>query len=270
MHKRRVAQVGLSEEHLAALVERSCEGDRQAWAELWLALAPFVERIAGRWRVTGRLSRCADERSNIVDRVMGELREDGFRRLAELGERLAQRDGSFRPWLWRVAANSAMGYVREHPEYLGPVEGGGSRWVTFSPLPDPDALADKRRELLEAIEAHRMLAHAEETLDAVQLEALCQRMRGDELEEIAEALRLDGEKEAKRLVRSGVERLRARFAVEQRRSTPPGPPSSRRRGQGHDRAAMARAPTSRRGTGGWGTETMRRSGARKKKGGRSG
>jgi hypothetical protein len=71
-----------------------------------------------RWRVNGRLSRCPDGRRDVVLRVMGELREDGFRRLADLGERLACRDGSFRGWLWRVARNAAVSHVREQGNVL--------------------------------------------------------------------------------------------------------------------------------------------------------
>ncbi len=257
MDKHRPERPGLNEEQLACLVSESCAGDGPAWKKLWLALAPSVERVAAHWRVTGRLSRCEDERLNIVDCVMGELRADGFRRLGELGVRLAQRDGSYRGWLGKVAANLAIDYVRDHSEYLGPVEGGGTRWAAFLPL--PEALADEGGDPEEGIEVHRILAHAEETLEGPQLEALCQRMRGDEFEEIAEALDLQSGEEAKRLVRSAVERLRARFAVEKRRSTPPPP-----RGRGRDRAAVTRSPTSQRGTGGWTAKGAGRKGGKKK------
>ncbi len=164
MRTHRTPQASSYEEALEALVERTLRGDKGAWHELWLALDPIVESVARRWRVAGRLSRCPDGRRDIVVRVMGELREDGFRRLAELGERLACRDGSFRPWLRTVACNAAVSHVRAHPEYLGAVDGGAARWARHVPL--PEALEVDRDPTSRRIEARRLLARAKEVLES--------------------------------------------------------------------------------------------------------
>ncbi len=203
----------LKENHLAELVQKTCHGDNRAWAQLWLALAPCVETIAGRWRITGRLAKCPDERANIVVRFMGELHEDGFRRLAELGERLALRDGSYWPWLVRVASNSAITYVRRHPEYVGPSEEESGSWINHAPL--PEALEDEGPDPSEEIEAHRILARAEDELTPQQLDALRRWLQGESLEEIAAALQLCGGAPAgKRILRSAMRRLRYAFAEE--------------------------------------------------------
>jgi DNA-directed RNA polymerase specialized sigma24 family protein len=211
-----IAPISLNEDALAALVTRTRAGDEAAWAQLWLALAPLVEAVARRRRVTGPLSRCPDERSDIVLRVMGELRAGGFQRLADLGERLACRDGSFRRWLCTIARNAAVSQVRKHPEYLGPVEGGTQRWARHVPL--PEALEDERPPLSRQIEVRRILARSRDVLDPAQRDALERWLQGEDFAEIALTLpQVGGALAAERLVRSARERLRARFAAESRR-----------------------------------------------------
>jgi hypothetical protein len=244
-----IARAVLTEEHLEDLVKRTRAGDERAWAEIWLALAPHVERIAGNWRVTSRLARSPDEVRDIVVRVMGELREDGFRLLGQLGERLAQRDGSYRRWFSTVAMNSALTYVRAHPHYLGDLgtmEGEGGRWATH--LPVDETLEDERPDPMDLLEAHRILAWAKEELAPAQDDALHRWLRREDFGDISAALHLDGDPAAAgRLVRSAVKRLRDRYAVEG------AAPVSRGRGRGGSRP-------DRRGSS---TPATRRTGAKK-------
>jgi DNA-directed RNA polymerase specialized sigma24 family protein len=209
MSRHSIAQTGLDEKALAALVEGSIEGDGEVWAELWLLLAPLVEAVARRAAITGRLSRREDERRDIVVRLMGALRADGFRRLAELGERLAQRDGSFRPWLFKLAHDAAIDHVRGHPEHLGRKARAWARALPFR-----DVLPDDEPPPSRVTEARRMLACAEGLLDPLQRDALHLWLLDDDFVDIATALGLGGGAEAAaRLVRSAVERLRYRFVV---------------------------------------------------------
>jgi|HubBroStandDraft_6_1064221.scaffolds.fasta_scaffold695889_1 DNA-directed RNA polymerase specialized sigma24 family protein len=203
MRRHPIAQAGLDEDALSDLVARSRGGDEAAWGKLWLALAPRIENVARRWRVTGRLSRCPDGRRDIVVRVMGELREDGFRRLAELGERLACRDGSSRGWLWKVARNAAVSHVRQHPEYLAPVEGGPGRWADHVPI--SEAPEDEHPPMSRQIECRLILARSREMLDPAQRDAL-------------DGWLCDDAGAAPRLVRSAVRRLRSRFGRTARRA----------------------------------------------------
>jgi DNA-directed RNA polymerase specialized sigma24 family protein len=156
----------LDEEALEQLVTRSCNGDRRAWGELWLALAPMVEQVARCPRITGRLSRCEDTRSEVVVRVMAELREDGFRRLADLGACLARRDGSFRRWIWKVARNVAVSHVRAN-----------LRWTEYEPL--SEEMEDDRFPTERQVEAHGILARSRVELDPGQQEALDRWLQGD-------------------------------------------------------------------------------------------
>jgi DNA-directed RNA polymerase specialized sigma24 family protein len=218
----------VEEEALAALVARTLDDDVGAWKGLWLALDPLIEDIARSPKVMGRLAACPDARRDVVVRVMGELREDGFRRLAELGERLACRDRSYRPWLWAVTRNAAVSHVRAHGEYMRPVKGGAGGWVEHEPLYEEPP--DDRLSALQQVEAHHILERSREVLAPAQREALGMWLQGDQPAEIAAALHQDGGGEAAtRLVRSAVERLRVRFAKEQ--------PAHRRRANKIDRRA---------------------------------
>ena len=260
MRRDPITRAGLTEEHLDDLVKKSLDGDRTAWTELWLALLPLVQTIAGRARVTGRLAASADEQSSVALRFMGELRKDGSRLLRELSSRLAQRDGSYRRWLAQIAIHTAISHVRAHPEYLGSVapEAGG-RWAKHVPL--DETLEEEAPDPVRAIEAHRILACSREELDPAQHDALCRWLRREDFDEIAVGLHLDGGSEAARhLVRSALKRLRVRFAPPDPRPPSGGPPS---RGRGHDRAAASRgidrtgAPVDRRRSGARTTRRVR-------------
>ncbi len=218
MRRLLVEQAESTEVVLADLVARSRDGDTEAWHELWLALAPLVENMARRGALTGPLSRCPDARRDIVVRVMEELHEDGFRRLSELGERLARRDGSFQGWILVIARNVAVSHVRAHAEYLGAGEEGGQRWAEHVPLkeaPKGASLPSSRE-----IEGREIFERSVELLDPAQRDALGLWLQGDDFAEIAAALQLPGGAgAATRLVRSAVARLRARFAGGERCAT---------------------------------------------------
>jgi DNA-directed RNA polymerase specialized sigma24 family protein len=207
------------EQQLAALVAKTVGGDEAAWQALWIDLCPLVDAAVGRLRVVDRLPSYADHRRDIATAVMGSLREDGFRRLSMLGERLACRDGSFRSWLKSVVHNASVSHVRAQPEDLGVAHEEGRRWASFEPIPED--LADDRPPPSRGIEARRILAHARSILEPAQLAALCRWLAGDDFGEIAAALELaEGDKGAARLVRSAVKRLRLRFAPKARSASP--------------------------------------------------
>ncbi len=241
---------------LEDLVERTIGGDDRAWRSLWLAVEPTLHRITARFRVTGRLGRCDDERRNIVLRVMGQLHADDFRRLRMYhASRDRRGEGDFRAWLSTMAARSAISYLRAHPEYLGrpsPDDGRLNRWAQVVPLdPDLDAPA---AEPTRAVEARAVLALAGRQLRDEQLDALLLWLEGREHGEIAARLLLGDGATADRLVRSALKRLRDRLAKDEDGPAPTAPSaapaSSARSGSASARrSSRARSRSPRAGLG---------------------
>jgi hypothetical protein len=195
----------IDEEVLAPIVARAIDGDVRAWHHTWLVLDPVIERIAGRRRVTSRLSDREDERRDVVVLVMGKLRENGDRLLRELHGCLQRRDGSFRRWFSTVVMNVGISFTRAHPERLGRAD--DARWAEHVEV--PEELPDDRYDPIQGVAVHELLAFAARGLRPVQLAAVRLRMAGEDDESIARELRLAGPEAASRLVRSGLERMRS-------------------------------------------------------------
>ena len=129
------AREAWNEDAMEPLVGKVIGGDERAWHALWLALDPEIERIAGRRRVLGQLCRARyDDRRDVVVRVMGALRANGWEVLGKLHERLKARDGSSRPWFSAMVKHQAISHARAHAENL---EGeGASRWAEHVAIPE--------------------------------------------------------------------------------------------------------------------------------------
>ncbi len=188
---------------LMALVESTIAGDARAWQELWRTVHPMLWAITGLWRLVSCLCRSDEDRRNIVVRVMGQLHEDRFRRLRLFRDSCARRgESSFRAWLATVAARSAISYARAHR----PAESIASLSMELPPA-DPTA-ALLGRDLLDRARNH---------LRADQLDALSLWLDGWDHAEIALKLGLGQRSLADQLVRSGLKRLRDRFAEDRAR-----------------------------------------------------
>jgi hypothetical protein len=202
---------------MEALVDRVIEGDERAWQALWLALDPEIERIAGRDRVTGKLSRRYDERRDIVVLVMDELRRDDFAILRDLQVALRRRDGSFRANFCTLTKHLAIDYTRAHAEFR-PAK-GGSAWAVHVAVP-----ADLQAggvDPVGAITMDAVLDFAVRELRPAQLQALLLWTTGEGMEDIAKQLHLATPDQARHLVRSAQKRLRDRFAPDARAEEEP-------------------------------------------------
>jgi DNA-directed RNA polymerase specialized sigma24 family protein len=201
---------------LLALADRAASGDGAAWRELWRAVEPTIWAITGKWQFTGPLSRRDDERRDIVVDVMERLRADDFRRLRGFLDTIPARGGSLKTWLATVTARAAIDHVRAHTEYLDPrgnkgETSGEPRWVTVVPMPDrelPHPFGDPER----VATAFVLLDRARKDLEADQLAALYVWLHGGGHGEIAERLGLASARDADRLVRAALKRLRDRYA----------------------------------------------------------
>ena len=217
-----------SEAELEVLVQRARAGDMAAWGKLWLALEPEVERAVARPRALGSLAGDQTEVDKVVDHVMGELHRDDFRLLGTLGERLAQRDGSWPRWLWTVSTNAARNHVRDHADCLGRDEEGNVRFTSYTEL--PDEIYDARADPSRYADAHRILDEAPAWLTAAQMDAVVDWLVGgpDTDERSRAQPGAGGDKKAERLVRAGIRKLRRRYAGEGSGSAPADAPAKAR------------------------------------------
>lgn len=209
-----IERIVTKQEPLEPLVQRTLDLDPDAWQALWLLLDPRIEAIAGRWRVTGRLSSSLDDRRNIVVRVMDRLRAHGFERLRLLHDTLHEGEEAGWAWISVVTRRDAFNYVRGHAEHLGPPEGNaGARWAVLVPLPDgvEDHLPESLR-VISAIEGREILTYAEQHLRSQQLDTLRLWLGGYETEEIVARLGVADGRAAGNLLYRAIENLRYHFA----------------------------------------------------------
>ena len=92
----------LSVKEAAALVARAQQGDQQAFATLYENYRPLVHRFLRR-RLDGS------------DETVEDLTEDVFVKLYEKLDRYVERGLPFTAWLYRIAHNQLVDYVRTLP-----------------------------------------------------------------------------------------------------------------------------------------------------------
>ncbi|MCC6903276.1 MAG: hypothetical protein IT377_30165 [Polyangiaceae bacterium] len=199
----------MSAEGLTQLAARASAGDRRAWHALWQLLEPRIWAMSGRWQLAGPLCQSADDRREIVLRVMAKLRHAGFRRLRAFAESAgATSDAAFVAWLTAVTTRVAIDAQRAHPEHVGRTD--RARWVDLVPLDDaPPPLTE--RDLTAHATVLRVLEHARNELTADQLTALSMWLEGESNDAIARRLNATTPQDAQRTLRAALKRLRDRF-----------------------------------------------------------
>jgi DNA-directed RNA polymerase specialized sigma24 family protein len=204
---------------LEGLVARVLAGEGEAWQKLWQEVEPKLYATLRRPHLLGRLSASEDDCRNIVVEVMGRLRANGHARLAQYAA-VRQRNPSlpFMGWLVVVAKRTAIDYMRAHDTYIDrrhekdASSPGG--WRELDTLPADSALPGPRPPITGAGTAREVLEFAAADLTPPQQQALDHWLRGAGFEEIAAALALPDPKDADRLVRAGIDRIRRRFRGE--------------------------------------------------------
>lgn len=199
----------VSAEGLTVLAARAAQGDRRAWHALWQALEPRIWALTGRWQLAGPLCTRADDRREIVLRVMAKLRHGGFRRLRAFVESAGgASDAALVAWLSAVTTRVAIDAQRAHPEHLGRTE--RARWVSLVPLDDAP-LPVAERDLAAHATVLRVLERARDDLTAQQLTALSMWLEGESNQAIALRLGAATPEDAHRTLRAALKRLRDRF-----------------------------------------------------------
>jgi DNA-directed RNA polymerase specialized sigma24 family protein len=187
-----------------------------AWAKLWQALEPRLLGILGRPRVLGRLATSEDDRRNVVVEVMARLAEDDHHRLRLYVDARSKRPGlSFMPWLIVVTKRIAIDYMRAHGDYVDRRHesdaSANGRWVVPGTLPSASKLGAARPPYTNRGTAQEMIRFAGQVLSEDQRAALKLWIEGNGFDAIAGELGNKSAKDAERLVRAALERLRRRF-----------------------------------------------------------
>jgi len=202
---------------LEELVAMAARGEAMAWGQLWQAVEPRLFGLVRSPRVSGRLSQDVDECRNIVVEVMARLSDDDYRRLRLYLDARSERPSlTFMPWLIVVAKRVAIDYLRGHGEYIdrrrsrntGSAPG---RWMQRKTMPSESRIGGLRPQLTNHGVAMGMMRYAYAELPADQLKALEQWVVGGSYGDIAAELGLGSEKEAEKLVRAALQRLRRHF-----------------------------------------------------------
>lgn len=122
--------------------------DAQHWPQFVAALHPRATELA-RVQPIGRLRNQPDDLREIALRVVAKLHRDHHRVLASY---FAKPDRpSFRAWIRRVVASSALDYLRQYPEFRRTAD-SGDRWVDLVSVAsqcggaNPNASIDEKRQ----------------------------------------------------------------------------------------------------------------------------
>jgi DNA-directed RNA polymerase specialized sigma24 family protein len=207
------------DDDLEALVVSVARGDQEAWRRLWSSLEPTVMALLRNPSVLGQLADREDDCRTIVVVVMERLRANDFARLRGYLQTRAQRPGlRFAPWLKVVAKRTAIDCMRAHPDYLDLRRQAGAgpkgHWVVPGSLPPSSQTPGTRPPMTNRATAAALMRHAEATMPENQRGALELWLQSLGHDEIARALELGSPREAERLVRAALERLR-RFVREE-------------------------------------------------------
>jgi hypothetical protein len=214
---------GLSDSELAnlvAYVPRVLDGDGSAWQELVTRLEPLLVQLLRRTRTLGPMRDNIDDCRAVMTNVLERLHKDDFR-----GLRLYQRWADANPgkdfgdWIRIVTVNIARDHVSsrlgvaERAEDAAPIN---KRMLNSlaSVLPDGD---DHRLGFRPSVThdqlARELLEYAARCLDPAQFLALRRWMEGASFDDLAAELHLATPRDADKLVRAALARLRRHFAA---------------------------------------------------------
>jgi hypothetical protein len=206
---------------LAAYVPRVMGGDASAWKELVVQLEPLLLQLLRRARTLGPMRQNLDDCRAVMIAVLERLSKDDFRGLRLFPPWADAHPGKdFGDWIRIVTVNIARDHVSAR---LGEAARPGAspdeaplnkRMLNTlaSVLPGSD---DQRLAFLPSMTnvqtARELLEYAARSLESAQLRALRRWMDGASFEELASELGLASPRDADKLVRAALARLRRHF-----------------------------------------------------------
>ncbi len=199
---------------LAAHVPRVVDGDDAAWHELVAELEPQLIELLRRGPLRHNLDDCRAVMLNVLER----LKKDDFR-----GLRLfrpwadANPEKDFGDWIRIVTVNMARDHVSSR---LGVAARAADEApinkrmlnTLASLLPSDDRRLAFRPLMTDAQLARELLEYAHGALEPLQFQALRRWMDGASFDELAAELSLTTPRDADKLLRAALARLRRHFA----------------------------------------------------------
>jgi hypothetical protein len=199
---------------LAAYVPRVIAGDSSAWQGLITRLEPILIALLRRSRTLGPMRDSLDDCRAVMVSVLERLRRDDYRGLRLFQPWADAHPGKdFGDWIRIVTVNIARDHVSARLGVAGEVASNKRMVNTLASLlpgPDDDRLAFRPLMTQEQV-ARELLEYAARALDPAQLRALRRWMDGASFAELAAELGLATPRDADKLVRAALARLRRRF-----------------------------------------------------------
>ncbi len=205
---------------LAAYVPRVLGGDAAAWQELVARLEPHLMPLLRTSRTLGPLRHNIDDCRAVMTSVFERLSKDDHRALRLFQPWAGANPGKgFGDWIRIVTANMARDHVSSRL-------GGAGRFADADDVPLNKRMLNTLATLLPADDDNRLafrpamtnmqlarelLEYAERSLEGTQLRALRGWMEGATFDEIAAQLDLATPRDADKLVRAALARLRRHF-----------------------------------------------------------
>jgi len=214
----------LGESHLATLathVPRVLGGDASAWQELVAQLEPHLMQLLRRSRALGPMRRNPDDCRAVMTSVLERLKKDDYRGLRLFQPWADANPGKdFGDWIRIVTVNLARDHVSSRLGLAAQRDGEPAinkrlLHTLASMLPADDDRRLAFRPLVTDLQlARELLEYAARALDRAQLRALRRWMDGASFDELADELGLATPRDADKLVRAALARLRRRFGAE--------------------------------------------------------
>jgi DNA-directed RNA polymerase specialized sigma24 family protein len=196
---------------LAAYVPRVVGGDRLAWHALVAGLEPHVMQLLRRGRTLGPMRHNVDDCRAVMIDVLERLRRDDYRSLRLFQPWAEANPGKdFGDWIRIITVNLARDHVSSRLGEAEPNKRMLNTLASLLPRDDDDRLAFRPAMTSEQL-ARELLEYAERTLDPAQLHALRRWIEGASIAELAAELGLPTPRDADKLVRAALARLRRRF-----------------------------------------------------------
>jgi DNA-directed RNA polymerase specialized sigma24 family protein len=191
-------------------------GDAPAWHELAAQLEPLLLQLLRRSRTLGPLRRSVDDCRAVMISVLERLQKDDYRGLRLFEPWAAANPGKdFGDWIRTVTINIARDHISSR---LGGAARGtdepNKRMLNTlaSLLPDGDDYRLAFRPSMTHVQlARELLEYAARTLDPAQLLALRRWIDGGSFDEIAAELGVATPRDADKLVRAALAKLRRHF-----------------------------------------------------------